>query len=204
MRGSKLLVGLLAASLIGLAVSMTLGTARSQDKPAEAGKLPKLPGKAPVFCIVTKVDKSSETFNFFLLFDEVVNTEKIIEDENGIVKKRTSGRVMTSRDNEKTGRPLKGLVVSTGDGRVIPRKQAMDEMPGKLVIFCEDFDGLHPTYRKMLAKDTWIIEVEKPRGLRKEDETDSHLGRTSRCSGRRPKAAAATELGRSTRCIQHG
>ena len=33
----------------------------------EVGKLPKLPSKAPVFGMVTKVDKSSETFNFFLL-----------------------------------------------------------------------------------------------------------------------------------------
>ncbi len=172
MHGSKLLAGLLAASLIGLAVAMTWGAARSQDKPADGGKLPQLPGKAPVFCIVTKVDKSSETFNFFLLFDEIVNTEKIVEDEKGLVKKRTSDRVMTSRDEEKAGRPLKGLIVSTGDGRVIPRKQAMDELPGKLVIYCEDFDGLHPTYRKMLAKDTWIIEVEKPNGLRKEEKSD--------------------------------
>jgi len=131
-----------------------------------------LPGKAPVFCIVTKVDKASETFNFFLLFDEVLNTERIVEDEKGIVRKRTSDRVMTSRDEEKTGRPLKGLVVSTGDGHVISLKRAMEELPGKLVIYCDDFDGLHPTYRKMLAKDTWIIEVEKPNGLRKENMSD--------------------------------
>lgn len=75
---------------------------------------------------------------------------------------------MTSRDEEKTNRPLKGSVVSTGDGKIIPMKQAMEELPGKLVIFCDDFDGLHPTYRKMLAKDTWIIEIEKPKGLRVE------------------------------------
>ena len=66
----------------------------------DAGKLPLLPGKAPVFCIVTKVDTASETYSYFLL--------------------------------------------------------------------CDDFEGLHPVYREMLAQDTWIIEVEKPKGLRVE------------------------------------
>ena len=138
------------------------------EQPTDAGKLPLLPGKAPVFAIVTKVDMASETFNFFLLFDEIANTEQTVEDEKGVVKKRTTDRVMTSRNEQKTGRPLKGTVISTGEGKIIPRKQAMDELPGKLVLFCDDFDGLHPTYRKMLAKDTWIIEVEKPNGLRVE------------------------------------
>ena len=133
------------------------------------GKLPKLPGKAPVFGFVTKVDKTAETFNFFLLYDEIVNTEKIVEDEKGVVKKKTNDSVMTSRNEEKTDRPLKGSIVSTGEGKIIPLKQAMEELPGKLVIFCDDFEGLHPTYRKMLAKDTWIIEIEKPKGLRGEN-----------------------------------
>ena len=140
----------------------------SPTQPPPTGKLPKLPGKAPVFGIVTRVDTATETFNFFLLFDEIVNTEKVVEDDKGVVKKRTADRVMTSRDEEKMGRPLKGCVISTGEGKVIPRKLAMAELPGKLVIFCDDFDGLHPTYRKMLAKDTWIIEIEKPKGLRVE------------------------------------
>lgn len=51
-----------------------------------AGKLPRLPGKAPVFAVVTKVDAATETFSFFLLFDEIVNTDKIVEDEKGVVK----------------------------------------------------------------------------------------------------------------------
>jgi|GEM_PF-503014 len=51
-------------------------------------KLPKLPGKAPVFAFVTKVDNGSETINYFLLFDEIVNTERIVEDEKGAVKHR--------------------------------------------------------------------------------------------------------------------
>ena len=38
-----------------------------------------LPGKAPVFAIITKVSESAGTFNYFLLYDEVVNTEKIIK-----------------------------------------------------------------------------------------------------------------------------
>jgi len=33
-----------------------------------------LPGKVLIFAIVTKLDKTAETFNFFLLFDEIVNT----------------------------------------------------------------------------------------------------------------------------------
>ncbi len=139
----------------------------SQEPPKKA-KLPLLPGKAPVFAIVTTVDVASETFSFFLLFDEIVNTEKTVEDEHGIVKKRTTDRIMTSRDEEKSGRPLQGTVISTGAGKMIPRQQAMAELPGKLVMFCDDFEGLHPTYRKMLAKDTWIIEIEKPEGLRVE------------------------------------
>ena len=69
-------------------------------RPVDAGKLPLLPGKAPVFCIVTKVDTASETYSYFLL--------------------------------------------------------------------CDDFEGLHPVYREMLAQDTSIIEVEKPKGLRVE------------------------------------
>jgi hypothetical protein len=132
------------------------------------GKLPKLPGKAPDFAIVTKEDKTAETFNFFLLFDEIVNTEKIVEDEKGSIKKQTTNRVMTSLYEEKTDRPLKGSIVSTGEGKIIPLNQAMEQLPGKLVIICDDFEGLHPTYRKMLAKDTWILEIEKPKGLRKE------------------------------------
>ena len=131
-------------------------------------KLPTLPGKAPVFALVSKVNKGSETMNFFLLFDEIVNTEKIVEDENGIVKKRTADRVMTGLYQEKMERSIKGSVVSTGEGKIIPRKQAMEELPGKLVIICDDFEGLHPTYRKMLAKETWILEIEKPKGLRVE------------------------------------
>ena len=134
----------------------------------DVSPLPQLSGKAPVFAIVTKVDTATETFNFFLLFDEIVNTEMTVEDEKGVVKKRTTNRVMTSRNEEKTGRPLKGSIVSTGDGKIIPMKQATAKLPGKMVLFCEDFDGLHPTYRKMLAKDTWIIEMEKPKGLRGE------------------------------------
>ncbi|MSR49722.1 MAG: hypothetical protein CK551_07750 [Planctomycetaceae bacterium] len=60
-------------------------------------------------------------------------------------------------------RPLKDGIVSTGDGKIIPLKQAMEELPGNLVIICHDLEGLHPTYRKMLSKDTWIIEIEKPK-----------------------------------------
>jgi|GEM_PF-792513 len=134
----------------------------------DVGKLPKLPGKAPVFCVVTKVDKASETFNYFLLYDEIVNTEKIVEDEKGVVKKKTSNSLMTNRNEEKTGRSLKGMVISNGNGMIIPLKQAMEELPGKLVFFCDDFEGLHPIYRKMLAEGTWIIEIEKPKGLRVE------------------------------------
>jgi hypothetical protein len=151
-------------------VTMVRAASSEPQEPPKKAKLPLLPGKAPVFAIVTKVDMASETFNFFLLFDEIVNTEKTVEDEQGIVTKRTTDRVMTSRDEEKCGRPLKGTVISTGEGKIIPRKQAMAELPGKLVMFCDDFEGLHPTYRKMLAKDTWIIEVEKPSGLRKEEK----------------------------------
>ena len=65
-------------------------------------------------------------------------------------------------------RPLKDGVVSTLDGKIIPLNQAMEQLPGKLVIICDNFKGLHPTYRKILAKDTWIIEIEKPKGLQKE------------------------------------
>ena len=118
--------------------------------------------------IDTKVDKTAETFNFFLLFDEIVNTETVVEDEKGIIKKRTADRMLTSLYEKKTDRPLKDGIVSTGEGKTIPLKQAMEQLPGKLVIICDDFEGLHPNYRKMLAKDTWIIEIEKPKGLRKE------------------------------------
>lgn len=65
-------------------------------------------------------------------------------------------------------RPLKDGIVSTVDGKIIPLNQAMEELPDKFVIICDDFEGLHPTYRKILAKDTWIIKIEKPKGLRKE------------------------------------
>jgi len=128
--------------------------------------LPPLPGKAPVFAIITKVDESAGTINYFLLYDEVVITEKFFTDVGGKTSKTTSDRVMTSLVEEKVDRPLKGSVVSTGDGQVIPTVQALKLLPGKLVLFCDDFEGLHPTYRKMLAKDTLILEVEKPRGLR--------------------------------------
>ena len=70
------------------------------------------------------------------------------------------------------GRSLKGEVVSTGNGKIIPRKQAREELPGRFVILCDDFEGLHPTYRKMLAKDTWILEIEKPKGLRVESPSE--------------------------------
>ncbi len=113
-----------------------------------------------------KVDEKAGTFNYFLLYDEVVNTEKIITDGSGKMVKKTSDSVMTSRNEEKADRPLMGVIISTGDGQIMPMKQALKEFSGKLVIFCDDFDGLHPTYRKMLAKDTWIIEIEKPGGLR--------------------------------------
>jgi len=63
---------------------------------------------------------------------------------------------------------LKGSIVSTGEGMIIPLMQAMEQLPGKLVIICDDFEGLHPTYHKMLAKDTWILEVEKSKDLLKE------------------------------------
>jgi hypothetical protein len=49
--------------------------------------------------------------------------------------------------------------------KVDPEKE---ELVGKIVIMCDDFEGLHPVFRKMLAKDTWIIEIEKPHGLRVE------------------------------------
>ena len=58
--------------------------------------------------IDTKVDKTAETFNFFLLFDEIVNTETVVEDEKGIIKKRTADRMLTSLYEKKTDRPLKG------------------------------------------------------------------------------------------------
>jgi len=66
-----------------------------------SGKLPNLPGKAPVFAIVTKIDKTAETFNFFQLFDEIVNTEAVVENDRGVIKKRTADRVMTSLYEEK-------------------------------------------------------------------------------------------------------
>jgi hypothetical protein len=150
-----------------------------------AAMLPKLPGKAPVFAIITKVDTSAETFNFFLLFDEIVNTETVVEDDQGVVKKRTADRVMTSRYEEKTDRPLKGSVVSTGEGQIVPRHQAMKELPGKLVMLCDDFDGLHPIYRRMLAKDTWTVEIEKPNGLR----VESALERLQSLEGEKGVAA---------------
>lgn len=65
-------------------------------------------------------------------------------------------------------RPLKDGIVSTVNGKIIPLNQAMEQLPCKFMIICDNFKGLHPTYRKILAKDTWIIEVEKPKGLRKE------------------------------------
>jgi len=150
-----------------------------------AAMLPELPGKAPVFAIITKVDTTAETFNFFLLFDEIVNTETVVEDDQGVVKKRTADRVMTSRYEEKTDRPLKGSVVSTGEGQIIPRQQAMEELPGKLVMLCDDFDGLHPIYRRMLAKDTWTVEIEKPNGLR----VESALERLQSLEGEKGVAA---------------
>ena len=73
---------------------------------------------------------------------------------------------MTRLYEKKTDRPLKGTIVSTSEGKIIPLKQAMEQLTGKLVIIYDDFEGLHPTYRKMLAKDTWILEIEKPKGLR--------------------------------------
>jgi hypothetical protein len=151
------------------------GPALTAAEPKAApGKLPPLPGKAPVFAVVTRVNPSAGTFDFFLLFDEIVNTERFHLDDKGNTKKVSSDRVMTSRDEEKTNRPLKGSVVSTGDGRMIPMSEAMKGLPGKIVIFCDDFDGLHPAYRKMLAKDVWIIEIEKPGGLRKAEPSDGN------------------------------
>ena len=139
-------------------------TTREGSQPLRT--LPPLPGKAPVFAIITKVDESAGTINYFLLYDEVVITEKFFSDVGGKTSKTTSDRVMTSLVEEKVDRPLNGSVVSTGDGQIIPTGQALKLLPGKLVLFCDDFEGLHPTYRKMLAKDTLILEVEKPRGLR--------------------------------------
>lgn len=148
------------------------GVVTAAEPPQPSGKLPPIPGKAPVFAIVTKVDEKAGTFNYFLLYDEVVNTERVVTDGSGKTVKKTSDSVMTSRNEEKADRPLKGSVVSTGDGQIIPMKQALKELAGKLVIFCDDFDGLHPTYRKMLAKDTWIIEIEKPGGLRQAEKPE--------------------------------
>ena len=147
---------------------MAAGFAQGTEPAKTSGTLTPLPGKAPVFARITKVDSEKGTFDFLLLFDEIVNTETIVIDGQGKTFKQTSDRVMTSGVIEKTDRPLKGSVVSTGEGRIIPMNQAQKELASKIVIMCDDFEGLHPVFRKMLAKETWIIEIEKPHGLRVE------------------------------------
>ena len=157
------------ATLLTLGL-LTAGFAQGTELSKTSGKLPPLPGKAPVFARITKVDPEKGTFNFILLFDEIVNTETIVTDGQGKTLKQSSNRVMTSRVEEKTDRPLKGSIVSTGEGLIILMNQAQEKLAGKLVIMCDDFDGLHPVYREMLAKDTWVIESEKSGGLRKSEK----------------------------------
>jgi len=156
-----------SATLLSLGM-MAAGFALETEPAKTSETLPPLPGKAPVFARITKVDSEKGTFDFLLLFDEIVNTETIVIDGQGKTFKQTSDRVMTSGVIEKTDRPLKGSIVSTGEGRIIPMNQAQKELASKIVIMCDDFEGLHPVFRKMLAKETWIIEVEKPHGLRGE------------------------------------
>ncbi|MCY2967366.1 MAG: hypothetical protein NT069_27650 [Planctomycetota bacterium] len=145
-------------------------TVVATEVPRRGDKLPPLPGKAPVFALITKVDASQETFNFILLYDELINSEKVVVDASGRVVKKSSDSVMTNRFEEQADRSFKGTVISTGDGRIIPRERVWKELAGKIVIFCDDFDGLHPVYRKLLADDAWIVEIEKQGGLRKGDK----------------------------------
>jgi len=90
-------------------------------------------------------------------------------DDKGKTTEKKSDSVMTGREIVRSGRPLKGLVVSTGDGKIVPMGDAVKALMGKTVLFCDDFDGLHPNFRKLLARDAWVLEVEKPRGLRTAD-----------------------------------
>ena len=99
------------------------------EQPKDAGKLPLLPGKAPVFARITKVDPEKCMFDFILLFDEIVNTETIVTDGQGKTLKQSSDRVMTSRIDEKTDRPLRGSIASTGDGQIIPNQNLLKNSP---------------------------------------------------------------------------
>ncbi len=157
---------LAAALLVLLCV-----TVAATEVPRRGDKLPPLPGKAPVFALITKVDELEETFSYILLYDEVINTEKFVVDADGRTVRKTADSVMTNRFDERADRSFKASIVSTGDGRIIPREMVWKEMTGKIVIFCDDFDGLHPAYRKLLADETWIVEIEKPKGLRKAVQT---------------------------------
>jgi len=125
--------------------------------------------KAPVYARVTKVDAAAGTFDYILLYDDVVNTERLVVDDKGKTIEKKSDSVMTGREIVRSGRPLKGLVVSTGDGKVVPMDDAVKTLPGKTVLFCDDFNGLDSNFRKLLAKDAWILKVEKPRWLRAAD-----------------------------------
>ena len=99
------------ATLLSLGM-MAAGFALGTEPSKTSGKLPPLPGKAPVFARITKVDPEKGTFNFILLFDEIVNTETIVTDVEGNTLKQSSDRVMTSRVEEKTDSPLKSSIVS--------------------------------------------------------------------------------------------
>ncbi len=149
-------------------LALLAGTARADAQPtAPARPQAVSPGKAPVYARVTKVDAAAGTFDYVLLYDEVVNTERLVVDDKGKTIEKKSDSVMTSRPIVRSDRSLKGSIVSTGHGKVVPGAEALKALPGKLVLFCDDFDGLDPQYRKLLAEDAWVIEVEKPNGLRR-------------------------------------
>ena len=74
------------ATLLSLGM-MAAGFAQGTEPAKISGTLPPLPGKAPVFARITKVDSEKGTFDFLLLFDEIVNTETIVID----VRARLSG-----------------------------------------------------------------------------------------------------------------
>jgi hypothetical protein len=155
--------------LLGSGLLLLGLVAVSAESGRTGAKLPKLPGKAPVFAVITQVNEAEETFGYILLYDEVINTKTRVVDNTGKTLEQSSDSVMTNRFEEQVDRSFRGTVVSTGAGEMIPAERVWRELAGKIVIFCDDFDGLHPVFRRMLADDTWIIEPKKPQGLRKDD-----------------------------------
>ena len=82
-----------SATLLSLGM-MAAGFALGTEPAKISGTLPPLPGKAPVFARITKVDSEKGTFDFLLLFDE----SPLEGQDSGEGESRTSARDDYSRN----------------------------------------------------------------------------------------------------------